>query len=66
MPRTYPPRRVQVRTRIGQAGVDALDRLAKDTSTDRSKAHRAVLAEALARPAIVDAAKRRLATEVEL
>jgi len=52
--------------RIGGGGLTLLDRIGQDTGRDRSKVARALLAEALARPAIVDAAKRRLATEVEL
>jgi hypothetical protein len=52
--------RDQVTIRLGKAGLDAIDKLAADTSTNRSAALRALLTEALRSDAIVKAARSRL------
>ena len=47
MPRTSPPRRAHVACRIGEAGLTAVDALAKDEGVDRSEMLRRLIREAV-------------------
>lgn len=46
-PRKYPPRRTLVSFRIGEAGLNAIDGLAKREDVDRSEMIRRLLLEAV-------------------
>jgi len=63
MPRTYPPPRVQVRTRIAEPAVGVIDKIAGELSSDRSKVVRALIAEALTTPSCMVGVRRRLRSE---
>ena len=60
------PRETILSIRINNGGRDQIEQIAKDTGSDRSKVARALMAEALARPAIVSAVRGRLKQEDDL